>query len=189
MLMRPLLTVFVGLSLVLGVAYPVVVTGAAQTLFPKEAMGSLLMNQQQVLGSKLLAQPFERPENFWGRLPSNAQDPNNSMASGGANLAATNPILKQEVQAKLALFSDKQQEISADLLSHSASGLDPQIGLLAATQQIERVAVARHLPVEVVTKLVMEHTEKSSKTGFVPLVNVVALNVALNQLPTLENQQ
>ncbi len=185
MYMRPVLVVFTAMSLILGVAYPIAVTGAAKVLFPKQADGSLVYQNEKVVGSALLAQPFRQDVYFWGRMPSNAKDPHNSMASGGANLSASNLALLQESKVRLTALADNQKgekQIPSDLITHSGSGLDPQIGLSAAQYQVARVAAARGWDTKVVQDVLDNTVENNVTTGFVPLVNVLVLNQALDQL-------
>lgn len=185
MYMRPVLVIFTAMSLILGVAYPVAVTGVANIFFPKQAEGSLVYENNKIIGSALLAQPFQQNYDFWGRMPNDSKAPYNSMASGGANLSASSPLLVQESKRRLRLLTHNQTEkmpIPNELITHSASGLDPQISLNAARFQVARVAKARGIDEKVVLKMVEEKTENNITTGFVPLVNVLILNQSLDNL-------
>lgn len=186
-LLRAALVVFVGLSLVTGVLYPVVVTGIGQALFPAQAGGSIVERDGKAVGSSLIGQNFSEPRYFWGRLSATAPNPYNALASGGSNLGPRNPALTDAAKARIAALKAADPAntapVPADLATASASGLDPHISPAAAAYQVERVARARHLPVEAVRKLVAEHTRAPIFGVFgEPVVNVLALNLALDAL-------
>ena len=187
-LLRPALTLFIVLSLVTGLIYPLVVTGVAQTVFPHQANGSLITQGGKAVGSELIGQSFTEPSHFWGRPSATTPMPYNAAASGGSNLGPTNPALTEVVKARIealrAADPGNTRPVPVDLVTASASGLDPHISPAAATYQTERVARARSLPVAQVQALVQQHTE-SPWLGLLgePRVNVLALNLALDALP------
>ena len=186
-LLRAALVVFVGLSLITGVLYPVVVTGIGKALFPAQAGGSIIERHGKAVGSSLIGQNFESPQYFWGRISATAPNPYNAQASGGSNLGPSNPALTEAAKARIAALKEADPTntapIPADLVTASASGLDPQISPAAAAYQVERVARARHLPVEMVRKLVEENTKGPVLGVFgEPVVNVLELNLALDDL-------
>ena len=180
--LRPALTLFVLLSLVTGLAYPLAVTGLAQTLFPHQANGSLVEH-----GSELIGQAFSDPGHFWSRPSATAPEPYNAANSGGSNLAPTAPALVDAVKARIAALRAADPgntgPVPVDIVTTSGSGLDPHISRAAADYQLARVARVRGLPVEKVRALVDEHTE-GRRFGFLgePRVNVLALNLALDAL-------
>jgi K+-transporting ATPase ATPase C chain len=187
-IVRPALVLFLVLSLVTGVAYPLAVTAIAQGVFPAQAAGSLVERDGRVVGSALLGQSFTEPRHFWGRPSATSPTPYNAANSGGSNLGPTNPALVEAVQARIAALraADPQntQPIPVDLVTASASGLDPHISVAAARYQAARVARARGLAPAQVEALVVAHTE-SPWLGFLgePRVNVLALNLALAAAP------
>lgn len=187
-LLRPALTLFVVLSLVTGLLYPLAVTGVAQTAFSHQANGSLITQGGKTVGSELIGQAFTEPGHFWGRPSATAPMPYNASASGGSNLGPTNPALAEAVKARIealrAADPGNTQPVPVDLVTASASGLDPQISPAAADYQAARVAKARGLPLAQVQALVQQHTE-SPWLGVLgePHVNVLALNLALESLP------
>lgn len=186
--LRPALTLFVVLSLITGLAYPLAVTGIAQTLFPRAANGSLVVQDGKPVGSALIGQTFTAPGHFWGRPSATAPMPYNAGNSVGSNLAPTAPALVDAVKSRIgalrAADPDNTAPVPVDLVTTSASGLDPHISRAAADYQLARVARARGLPVERVRALVEQHTE-GRWLGFIgePRVNVLALNLALDVLP------
>lgn len=187
-LFRPALVLFVVLSLVTGLAYPLAVTGLAQVLFPDQANGSLVKANGVVVGSSLIGQPFSQPGHFWSRPSATAPDAYNAAASSGSNLGPSNPALAEAVSARIAALRaadpGNTAPVPVDLVTASASGLDPHISRAAADYQVNRVARALGLPAERVQALVAEHTE-GTLLGFLgePRVNVLLLNLALDALP------
>lgn len=187
-LLRPALTLFVVLSLITGLLYPLAVTGVAQTAFPHQANGSLITQGGKTVGSELIGQAFTEPGHFWGRPSATAPMPYNAAASGGSNQGPTNPALVDAVKARIealrAADPDNTRPVPVDLVTASASGLDPQISPAAADYQAARVAKARGLPLAQVQALVQQHTD-SPWLGLLgePRVNVLALNLALESLP------
>lgn len=187
-LLRPALTLFVVLSLITGLLYPLAVTGVAQTAFPHQANGSLINQGGKAVGSELIGQSFIEPGNFWGRPSATAPMAYNAAASGGSNLGPTNPALTEAVKARIealrAADPGNTRPVPVDLVTASASGLDPHISPAAAAYQTERVARARNLSVAQVQALVQHHTEGAWLGLFgEPRVNVLALNLALESLP------
>ncbi|MEF9385831.1 potassium-transporting ATPase subunit KdpC [Ralstonia solanacearum species complex bacterium KE056] len=186
-LLRAALVIFVGLSLVTGVLYPVVVTGIGKAVFPAQAGGSIIERGGKVVGSALIGQHFSEPRYFWGRLSATSPNPYNGAASSGSNLGPSNPALTDAAKARIAALKEADPTntapIPADLVTASASGLDPHISPAAAAYQVERVARARQLPVATVKKLVAEHTT-APILGVVgePVVNVLEVNLGLDEL-------
>jgi K+-transporting ATPase ATPase C chain len=180
---RPAIIVFVLLSVVTGLAYPLVVTGVSQVVFPHQANGSLIEKDGKVVGSELIAQNFDQPQYFWSR-PSAASY--NGGASSGSNLGPTNPALldavKGRVESLKAADPENNRPVPVDLVTASGSGLDPHISPAAAEYQVQRVAKARGLSPEQVRNLVAEHTE-GRQIGLLgePCVNVLTLNLALDE--------
>ncbi len=185
--LRPALVLFVVLTLITGVAYPLLVTGVAQSLFPSQARGSLILRDGRPVGSALIGQNFSEPKHFWGRPSATGPMPYNASASSGSNLGPLNPALTDAVKGRVeALRAADPGNIAAvpvDLVTASASGLDPHISPAAARYQAARVAKARGLPLDKVLALVDTQTEKPL-LGLVgeAQVNVLKLNLALEAL-------
>ncbi len=186
-ILRPALVLFTVLTLLAGVVYPLLVTGLAQSWFPTQAHGSLLLRDGKVVGSALIGQNFTHPAHFWGRPSATGPMPYNASASGGSNQGPLNPALLDAVKARVAALRaadpGNTAAIPVDLVTASASGLDPHISLAAAQYQAKRVAQARSLPVEKVQALV-EQAAEHPVLGILgePVVNVLALNLALDAL-------
>ncbi|KVP18253.1 potassium-transporting ATPase subunit KdpC [Burkholderia multivorans] len=184
-LIRPLVVIFVVLTAVTGLAYPAVLTAFGQAVFPWQANGSLIERNGQVVGSALIGQSFDAPKYFWGRLSATSPMPYNATGSGGSNLGPLNPSLAEQVKARIAALRDAGTDLSkpvpVDLVTASASGLDPEITPAAAAYQIERVANARRLSRETVAQLVAANTT-GRQFGVLgePRVNVLKLNLALD---------
>ncbi|MGC4094272.1 MAG: potassium-transporting ATPase subunit KdpC [Polyangiaceae bacterium] len=179
-LIRPALTLLVLLSALTGIVYPLTVTAVAQLAFPNQANGSLLGKH----GSRLIGQPFDDPRYFWGR-PSATTPAYNAAASSGSNLGPSNPALTRAVAERVGALraADAQGPVPVDLVTSSASGLDPHISPAAALFQVRRVARARQLDEALLQRLVEARVE--GRTWGVlgePVVNVLALNLALDQL-------
>jgi len=184
-LLRPAITLFVLLSVVTGVVYPLAVTGIAKTVFPFAANGSLVEKDGKPVGSVLIGQNFTGPQYFWGRPSATGPYPNNATASGGSNQGPLNPALADAVKGRIATLQQADpsntKAVPIDLVTASASGLDPEISPAAAEYQVERVAKARNLAPEQVHQLVAQHTEGRQLGLFgEPRVNVLALNLALD---------
>jgi K+-transporting ATPase ATPase C chain len=185
--LRPAIISLVLLTLITGLIYPLLTTGIAQVVFPRQANGSLIVQDGQVVGSALIGQPFDDPKYFWGRLSVTAPVPYNAAASSGSNYGPLNPALFDMVQARIdALRTNdptNQLPITVDLVTASGSGLDPHISPAAAEYQVARVARARGLDESVVRQLVVEHTEGRTLSVLgEPRVNVLELNLALDAL-------
>lgn len=182
---RPLLVLFTALTLVTGVAYPLVVTGIGQAVFPHQAHGSLIVRDGKAVGSALIGQNFSDPGHFWGRPSATGPFGNNAAASSGSNQGPLNPVLLDTAKARLealrAADPSNTAPVPVELVTASASGLDPHISPAAAQYQLARVAAARKLSPEVVQALVAQHTERPL-LGVLgePVVNVLQLNLALD---------
>jgi len=183
--LRPALSVFVLLTLVTGLAYPLLVTGLAQLLFPHAANGSVVAVDGKAVGSSLIGQSFSSPKYFWGRPSATAPMPDNGLASGGSNLGSNNPALLDAVKARVdalrAADPGNALPVPVDLVTASGSGLDPEISLAAAQYQAQRIARARAWPIARV-QAVIELSARHPWLGVIgePRVNVLALNLALD---------
>jgi K+-transporting ATPase ATPase C chain len=186
-LIRPALSLFAALSVITGLLYPLFITGIAQVAFPDQASGSLLKRDGKVVGSSLIGQPFSEPRYFWGRPSATSPNPYNALASSGSNLAPTNPALVDGAKARIDALKAADPEIKgpipADLVTASASGLDPQISPAAAFFQVERIAKARGIPASAIQSI-LEARVVERQLGFLgePRVNVLELNLALDEL-------
>lgn len=182
--LRPALLLFTVLMLITGLAYPLLVTGIAQLALPAQANGSLIHRDGRVLGSALIGQPYSDPKHFWGRPSATAPMPYNAAGSGGSNLGPTNPAQLEAVRARIAALRaahpGQSAPIPVDLVTASASGLDPHISRAAADWQLPRVARAHGLSETRLRELVEQHTERPA-LGFLgePRVHVLRLNLAL----------
>ena len=185
--LRPALVLFVLLSALTGLAYPLLVTGVAQLAFADAANGSLVMKDGKAVGSSLIGQSFSNPGHFWSRPSATSPMANNASASGGSNLGPLNPALTDAVKARIdalrAADPGNTAPVPADLVTASASGLDPDISRAAADYQVARVARVRGLADAQVRALVQRHSQ-GAWLGFIgePRVNVLALNLALDAL-------
>jgi K+-transporting ATPase ATPase C chain len=183
---KPALLMLMYFSVLTGIVYPLIVTFSAQTFFPGQANGSLLIDNNQPLGSELIGQAFSRSEYFWGRPSATSPNPYNAGASSGSNQGPANPALMEAVKARIQALREADPKntkpIPVDLVTASASGLDPHISPAAALFQIERVAAARHLPVYKIHELVARYTEaRLWRILGEPRVNVLKLNLALDR--------
>lgn len=184
-LLRAALVLFALLTLVTGVLYPFAVTGVAQVLFPGRANGSLISHGGKIVGSELIGQEFTGNNYFWSRPSATGDHAYNGMASGGSNLGPLNDDLKKTVADRVtairAAHPDQAGAVPVDLVTASASGLDPHITPAAAYYQAGRVAKARNLSLESMKTLIAAHTE-GRFLGVLgePVVNVIALNLALD---------
>ena len=186
-ILRPALLVFLVLTLLTGVVYPLLVTGLAQSLFPAQAHGSLILQGGKPVGSTLIGQNFSDPKHFWGRPSATSSQAYIAVASGGSNLGPLNPALvdavKGRVEALRAADPGNTTPVPVDLVTASASGLDPHISPAAANYQVARVAKARGLSVPQVQALVDRQTEERFlKIMGERQVNVLQLNLALEAL-------
>lgn len=185
--LRPALVMLILLTLITGIAYPLLTTGLAQLLFPGAANGSLLYRDDKTVGSALIGQNFTRADYFWGRPSATGDSAYNPLASAGSNLAATNQALDKAIAERAAQLRQANPAMSGpipvDLLTASASGLDPQISIAAAQYQLARVAAARHLPPEQIAKLIEDNTDRATPNFMgESVVNVLKLNLALDAL-------
>lgn len=186
-LLRPAVSLFVLLTAVTGVVYPLAVTGVAKVAFPEAADGSLIVKDGKAVGSSLIGQNFSDPKYFWGRPSATSPMPYNASSSSGSNQGPLNPALvdsvKGRIEALKAADPDNKLPIPADLVNASASGLDPHISPEAAAYQVTRVAGQRHLLPADVKALVSQHTEGRQWGVFgEPRVNVLQLNIALDSV-------
>ena len=188
---KPAIVLFALLAVITGLIYPLVITGVAQAVFPQQANGSLIYRGGQPVGSALIGQPFDDPKYFWGRLSATSPFPYNAAASSGSNYGPLSSSLSDAVQSRidalkaadLSLALENKQPIPVDLVTSSASGLDPHISPAAALYQSPRVARARGLSEDQVRALVGQFTE-GRQFGILgePRVNVLKLNLALDEL-------
>ncbi|EKM5741854.1 potassium-transporting ATPase subunit KdpC [Enterobacter kobei] len=186
-MLRPAILLFILLALITGGLYPLVTTALGQWWFKDQANGSLIMQNGENRGSRLIGQSFTDARYFQGRPSATAESPYNPMASGGSNLAGSNPALDKAVAERVAALRaanpQASREVPVELVTASASGLDYSLTPAAVAWQIPRVAAARQLSVEQVSKLVAEHTQKPLVSFIgMPVVNIVELNLALDAL-------
>jgi potassium-transporting ATPase KdpC subunit len=184
-ILRPALTLLALMTLLTGGVYPLLVTALTQVLFPMQAGGSLITQDGRQAGSRLIGQSFTDPGHFWGRPSATAPQPYNGLASGGSNLGPLNPALIDGIRSRIAALRaadpGNQAPVPVDLVTASASGLDPDISVAAARYQAGRVARARGLPPAEVEHLITSRAQ-GRWLGFLgePRVNVLALNLALD---------
>ncbi|MBB3211415.1 K+-transporting ATPase ATPase C chain [Herbaspirillum sp. Sphag1AN] len=183
--LRPALSLFILMSVLLGLVYPAVVTLIGQAAFPQQANGSLIKRGDVVLGSELIGQNFTLPKYFWGRISAAGNFPYNGLASGGSNFGVLNPALgdaaKGRADALVEADPEHKKDIPVDLLTASASGLDPHISPAAAEYQVARIAKERGLSQDKVRSLVKAQTEGPQWGLFgESTVNVLKLNLALD---------
>lgn len=187
--LKPALLLFVMLTLLTGLLYPGIVTGVGQLFFARQVQGSVVERDGKPTGSELLGQAFSSPGYFWGRPSATGPMPNNGAVSSGSNLSATNPSLESAVKDRIAALRAADPHnvgpVPVDLVTASASGLDPHISPAAAEYQVERVARARGWDAAAVRALVAAHTQGRT-WGFFgePRVNVLQLNLALDAQKT-----
>jgi K+-transporting ATPase ATPase C chain len=182
------------MTVLTGLAYPFAVTGIARVIFPDQAAGSLIMRDGKPIGSRLIGQSFSDPGHFWGRPSATSPQPYNAVASSGSNLGPLNPALIDNVKANAKALLDAQGKdeqgkdaapapIPVDLVTASASGLDPEISVASANYQAARVAHARGVPLAAVQQLIASKTRGPTLGLFgEPRVNVLELNLALDTL-------
>lgn len=182
---RPAILLFVLLTIITGLLYPLITTVIGQWFMPNQANGSLIEKDSKLIGSTLIGQNFTEAKYFWGRPSATGPYPNNASASSGSNLGPLNPILADAVKSRVGMLKgadpDNNLSIPVDLVTASASGLDPHISPAAAYYQINRVAKARGLNPETIQTLVNDITEER-QWGVLgePRVNVLLLNNALD---------
>lgn len=184
-ILRPTIVMFAALTLVIGVAYPLAVTGVAQAAFPRQANGSLVLKDGKPVGSELIGQDFTDAAHFWGRPSATSPQPYNGVGSTGSNLGPLNPALVDAVQGRLAALHaadpGNTAPVPVDLVTASGSGLDPHISVAAARYQVARVARARGLARDAVDRLVDQAVERPwLPVVGEPVVNVLRLNLALD---------
>ncbi len=186
-MLRPAILLFILLALITGGLYPLVTTALGQWWFTDRANGSLILQEGEIRGSRLIGQNFTEAGYFQGRPSATAESPYNPMASGGSNLAGSNPALDSAVKERIAALRAANPQagraVPVELVTASASGLDYSLTPEAVAWQIPRVARARGLTTAEVSRLVAEHTEKPLVSFLgMPVVNIVALNLALDAL-------
>jgi K+-transporting ATPase ATPase C chain len=185
-LLRQAFLLFVALTIVTGIAYPLLITAVAQVVFPHQAKGSLIVEDGKLVGSELIGQQFDDPKYFWSR-PSATSPAYNGGASTGSNLGPTNPAQLDAVRGRVDTTKkanpDQTRAVPIDLVTASGSGLDPHISPAAAEFQVDRVAKVRGIGVQVVRDIVVKHTAGRS-LGVLgePRVNVLQLNLALDAM-------
>jgi K+-transporting ATPase ATPase C chain len=186
--LRAALVALVLLTIITGVIYPLAITGVSQVFFARQANGSLIYDAAgKPIGSVLIGQPFDDPKYFWGRPSATSPYPDNAASSSGSNLGPTNPALAEAVTARVKALHDADPAntapIPVDLVTASASGLDPDISPAAAAYQVARVARLRGMDEMAVRQLVAQHTTRRW-LGVLgePVVNVLELNVALDSV-------
>jgi potassium-transporting ATPase KdpC subunit len=186
-ILRPAVVLLVLMTLITGIAYPLVVTGVARVLFPAQAAGSLIVKDGKPVGSRLIGQPFSDPKYFWSRPSATSPQPYNGLSSGGSNLGPLNPALTDSIKARIAALQaadpGNHVPIPVDLVTASGSGLDPDISLAAADYQADRIARLRHLSPDRVRALIADRAQ-GRWLGLLgePRVNVLELNLALDTM-------
>lgn len=181
------------LTLITGLLYPALVTAIAQLIFPWQANGSLLQQNQKIIGSHLIGQPFVSEKYFWSRPSATTPFPYDAQHSTGSNMAVANPVFLAHVKERADVLhrvnAENHDAIPVELVTASGSGLDPDISPIAAFYQVQRVAKARQVSEETIKKLIQDNTTQRT-FGLLgePRVNVLQLNTALDQLITQENQ-
>jgi potassium-transporting ATPase KdpC subunit len=186
-ILRPAIVLFIFLTVLTGVVYPLVVTGIAAVVFPHQARGSIVVRDGAPIGSELIGQSFSNPKYFWSRPSATSPQPYNGTSSGGSNLGPLNPALtdavKARIQALVAADPGNHAPVPVDLVTSSASGLDPDISVAAAQYQMARVAHTRGLQLGAVQELVKIHS-RGRLWGVLgePRINVLELNLALDTL-------
>ena len=183
---RPAILSFFILTVITGIIYPLFVTGVAQVFFPRQANGSLIYREGKPVGSTLIGQSFDDPRYFWGRISATSPMPYNASSSSGSNIGPLNPALIDEVKARIKALQivdpDNKALIPVDLVTSSASGLDPHISLAAAYYQVPRIARSRGLSEDMVKNIVKQHVS-GRFLGLIgePVVNVLEVNLALDE--------
>jgi potassium-transporting ATPase KdpC subunit len=186
-LIRQCVVLFIAMTVLTGILYPLAATGLAQAMFHAKANGSLVEKDGKTIGSTLIGQAFSEPRYFWGRPSATAPNPNNGASSSGSNQGPTNPALtdavKQRIDALKQVDPSNDAAVPVDLVTASGSGLDPEISPAAAEYQVARVAHVRNLDPGKVRELVAANTQ-GRQFGVLgePRVNVLALNLALDRM-------
>jgi K+-transporting ATPase ATPase C chain len=187
-LIRPAVSLLALMTLLLGIIYPFAITGVAKVVFPRQAAGSLIYQDGKLRGSTLIGQSFSDPKYFWGRPSATTPQPYNGLGSTASNLGPLNPALIDAVKANVKALHDadpdNRQSIPVELVTASASGLDPDVSPAAVEYQAARVARVRHLELSRVEALIKAHV-RERLFGFIGerRVNVLELNLALDRLP------
>jgi K+-transporting ATPase ATPase C chain len=184
-MLRPAVALLLAMTVITGFVYPLIVTGIAQALFPRRANGSVIVDHRRPIGSRLIGQAFFAPRDFWGRPSATTPRPYDALASGGSNLGPSNPALEAAVRARIAALRaadpGNRMPVPVDLVTASASGLDPDISLAAAEYQAGRVARARGIPLATVRGFIAARAQRRWLGLFgEPRVNVLELNRALD---------
>ena len=185
--LRSAIALLLIMALITGVVYPLLITGLAQLFFPHQSNGSLLVQNDQIIGSELIGQYFDQPQYFWGRPSATSGMPYNAAASGGSNYSVLNPALQARVEQRLSELKvtdpENSEPVPVDLVTSSASGLDPDISVAAANYQASRIAKARNLTLDQVKILIQQYTHPrifgvlGEKT-----INVLEINLALDAI-------
>jgi len=183
---KPAIFSFLVLTIITGVLYPLFVTGIARVFFHNQANGSLIYKNGKITGSSLIGQPFDDPNYFWGRPSATSPAAFNAAASSGSNLGPSNPVLAETIKSRIKAYKavdpDNTRPVPVDLVTSSASGLDPHISLAGAYYQVPRVSRLRKLQRGIVEKIVLQHIEGRFLGVFgEPVVNVLELNLALDE--------
>lgn len=181
------LRVFIVMTVLTGLVYPLLITGIAQAVFPNQANGSIIRQGDKVIGSSLIGQQFDDSRHFWSRPSATSSEPYNAASSSGSNLGPTNPELinkiKERVQALKVADPDNLNPVPTDLATASASGLDPNISVAAALYQVPRIARLRNISQAELKSLVQSNTHGPDLGLFgEPVVNVLELNLALDRI-------
>lgn len=180
------LLVFLVLTVITGIAYPLFVTAVAQIFFPHQANGSLIINDGKSIGSLLIGQSFDDPKYFWGRLSATSSVPYNASISSGPNIGPTNAALRRNTGLWIKMFKDADPDnnnsIPVDLVTSSASGLDPHISVAGALYQAGRIAKLRKMPESEIVQIIRKNTQ-GRFLGIIgePVVNVLRLNIELDK--------
>jgi potassium-transporting ATPase KdpC subunit len=178
--------VFLLLTVITGIVYPLTITVIAQTFFRHQANGSITLKNGKPVGSSLIGQSFDDPKYFWGRLSATSPTAFNALVSSGSNFGPLNPALRQSTEARIKSLQNvdpcNNSPIPVDLVTACASGLDPHISIAAAIYQIPRVVRLRGIPQEEIVKIIRENTQ-GRFIGIIgePVVNVLLLNMALDE--------
>jgi K+-transporting ATPase ATPase C chain len=192
--LKTTILVFCILTIITGIIYPLAITGIAQLFFKSQANGSIIIRDGKVIGSSLIGQPFDDPGYFWGRPSATSPAAFNAASSSGSNLGPSNQALSDAVKTRVNNLHiadpDKKLPIPVDLVTSSASGLDPHISPAAAFYQIPRIARERKMQEDVVRAIVQENTENRF-LGVIgePVVNVLRLNLAIDSVDKVRKDQ
>jgi K+-transporting ATPase KdpC subunit len=192
--LKTTILMFIILTIITGIIYPLIITGIAQLFFHNQANGSIIVRDGKVIGSSLIGQPFDNAGYFWGRLSATSGEAFNAASSTGSNLGPSNPALLDALKTRVsnlqAADPDNKMPVPVDLVTSSASGLDPHISLAAAYYQVPRIARERKMRQDVVRAIVQENIENRF-LGVIgePVVNVLRLNLALDDVQKVQREQ